>query len=107
MYSPAGLQRPSQKKADLLLTGLHTSKKTPLDLGFTHSTVDTYLNNKSMSERAAAANAYVRRAHPGGWQGGRAGLRLLHRRHLRRLRHVNVGGHHQGHGSSSASPRPR
>jgi hypothetical protein len=55
----------SQKKADLLLTGLHASKKTLLDLGFTHSTIDTYLNNKSMSERAAAANAYAKRKHTG------------------------------------------
>ena len=46
----------SQQKADLLLKGLHVTKTTMLDLGFTHSTIDTHLNNQSMTERAAAAD---------------------------------------------------
>ena len=53
----------SQKKADLLLTGLHASKKTLLDLGFTHPTTDTHLNTKSMMARAAAADVYAKRKH--------------------------------------------
>ena len=49
----------------MLLKGLHVTKTTMLDLGFTHSTIDTHLNNQSMTERAAAADKYGERKHKG------------------------------------------
>ena len=53
---------PSRKQADLLVRGLHgATQETLLDIGITHSTIDTYLNNQSMWKHGDAANHYARR----------------------------------------------
>ena len=57
-----GSTDPSRKQADLLVRGLHgATQETLLDIGITHSTIDTYLNNQSMWKHGDAANHYARR----------------------------------------------
>ena len=53
----------SMRKGDLTATGLYHDGKTILDVGITHPTIDTYINNSSSeAPRGYAANIYANRA---------------------------------------------
>ena len=50
----------SMRKGDLTATGLYHDGKTILDVGITHPTIDTYINNSSSeAPRGSAANIYA------------------------------------------------
>ena len=50
----------SMRKGDLTTTGLYHDGKTILDVGITHPTIDTYINNSSSeAPRGSAANIYA------------------------------------------------
>ena len=50
----------SKRKGDLTATGLFHDGQTVLDVGITHPTIDTYINNSSSgAARGPAANIYA------------------------------------------------
>ena len=50
----------SKRKGDLTAIGLFSEGKTVLDIGITHPTIDTYINqSSSQAQRGSAANIYA------------------------------------------------